>query len=131
MEACREELRRLRNSTPGIQSLGLAGPDGFEVASLLRGSVDQNKIAALTSTMVAVAHAVTRECGLATTREVILETDSGRVLLMDVPAAEMRYALYVIAADEALLGRTIGQTRACAANLAGILSGAKPSEANG
>ena len=108
---CLAELRGLRSAVPGVSSVGLAGPDGFEVASVLRSGLDVAKISALTSTMIGVAHAVAREADLSPCRELILETDSGRVLFLDVRTPAMRYALFVISADDSLLGRIISQAR--------------------
>src|SRR5579871_4665336 len=61
---CVRLMKDFRAETPGVTSLGLVGPDGFEIASLTDIEIAVSKVAALTSTIAAVAQALTREVGL-------------------------------------------------------------------
>ncbi len=124
--ACRALLADFRESTPGIRAAGLVGPDGFEVASIGAKSIAVGKVAALTSTLVAVAHAFGQEVGLPACRDVILDTDAGCSVFMAVPSPKGVYAFYAVADDGALVGRVLSQARICVQGLRAEVSAASP-----
>ncbi|MEZ5401616.1 MAG: roadblock/LC7 domain-containing protein [Bryobacteraceae bacterium] len=114
-------LRRLREKTPEFKSAGLVGPDGFEIAAISSGGVEVTKLAALTSTLVAVAEAFMLEAGLEKCRNVILESAHGPALLVSIPAGPATYGLFLITGSDATLGRVLLNARGCAAEMQVIL----------
>lgn len=79
----REILDEL-NSRPGIRGSLVATPDGMVVASRLNGAFDPETAAALTSTLLAGAHEVGRQCGDQTMSRFILVSTRGKVIITDL-----------------------------------------------
>lgn len=124
--ACKKQLQHLREVEPGISSVGLVGPDGFEVASVGPKRIPITKIAALTSTMVSVAQAFVREIDLPPCRDLILDTDIGCAVFMAVTSRRGVYALFAIAEDNAPVGRVLARARLSVQELKSLLSSDEP-----
>ncbi len=125
-QSCLGELRRMRETTPGLRILGLVGPDGFEIAWLAAsGSSEQSKISALVSTLIAVAQAFTRETGLTACRELVLGTDTGRVLLIGITINKNTYGFFLVAEENVLLGALLAKAEICVQTLARALKHAE------
>lgn len=118
---CREKLKELRESVTGISTIGLVSPDGFEVVWLSAGTLPVSKISALASSLVAVAHSFTREVGLSDCRELIIDTDEGCSVLMDITVENRTYGLLIVAQDTALLGRVLAKARLCAKEIKDVI----------
>jgi predicted regulator of Ras-like GTPase activity (Roadblock/LC7/MglB family) len=121
-KSCVTKLKELREAVGGISTIGLVSPDGFEVAWISTATLPVSKISALASTLVAVAHSYTKEVGLSECRELIIDTDLGCSLLMDVTVDGRTYGLLIAAEDTALLGRVLSKARACAKELKDVIA---------
>jgi predicted regulator of Ras-like GTPase activity (Roadblock/LC7/MglB family) len=120
--ACCDALYELKAHVAGLVSAGVVGPDGFEIASVTIRPIEISKLAALSSTLVAVAEAFTLESGEKPCREVILESEGGRTLLLGIPVKNANYALFVIAGLGVTLGLALSRARMCAAKIQNILN---------
>ncbi len=60
-----------------LRGLAVVTPDGFEVAALVDDSSDVRKLAAIASSLHAVAHAATVENRLGAHRTALVEADNG------------------------------------------------------
>jgi hypothetical protein len=88
----------------------LTSGDGFEVASYPPNQAMTPKIAAMSSSMQALSEALTREAGLAKNRNLIIETDSGTVMILGL-AGTQRLSLAVVAKSGELLGKLLWASR--------------------
>jgi predicted regulator of Ras-like GTPase activity (Roadblock/LC7/MglB family) len=88
----------------------LTSGDGFEVASYPPNQTITPKIAAMSSSMQALSEALTREAGLAKNRSLIIETDSGTVLILGL-AGTQRLSLAIVAKSGELLGKLLWASR--------------------
>jgi len=88
----------------------LTSGDGFEVASYPPNLAMTAKIAAMSSSMQALSEALTREAGLAKNRSLIIETDSGTVLILGL-ATTPRLSLAIVARSGELLGKLLWGSR--------------------
>jgi predicted regulator of Ras-like GTPase activity (Roadblock/LC7/MglB family) len=120
--ACCNALYELKAHLSGLVSAGVVGPDGFEIAAISSRPLEISKLAALSSTLVAVAEAFTLESGEKPCRELILESDGGRTLLLGIPVRNANYSLFVIAGLGVTLGLVLSRARQCAAKIQSILN---------
>lgn len=88
----------------------LTSGDGFEVASHPPGLAMTPKIAAMSSSMQALSDALVREAGLTRNRNLIVETDSGTVLILGL-AGTQRLSLAIVAKSGELLGKLLWASR--------------------
>jgi uncharacterized protein len=92
---CGEALRQLVADTAGVESACLVTGDGFEIASALNKGVSAARLAAMTSSMHALGTAVTTELKMKECKSVIVDGESGTVVMVRVPShhAEMMLAV--------------------------------------
>lgn len=124
--ACESALHRLQLLLPELISVGVVGPDGFEIAALSTRPIQIPQLSALTSTLVAIAQAFMLEAGFDPARQTILESPNGSVLLMRVPFGPgdhaATYSLFVISGLNTPLGRILPRARNCAAEIGDALT---------
>lgn len=89
----------------------LTSGDGFEIAAYPQGNAATPRIAAMTSSMQALAAAMARESSLARNRNLIVEADAGTILILDLDDALPRTSLAVVAANKELLGKLLWASR--------------------
>ena len=123
--ACREELEALVSQTVGIESASVASGDGFEVASVLRGEVAGDKLAAMASSLLALSEAVVQELRMKACRNVIIESEKGSIVTLRIPSADRELLITVLCSDAASLGSVLFAARGSARTL-GLRLGEMP-----
>ena len=113
LEAIRRQLMQFGEASPGIQLAVLSTADGFEIASFLAPGADAvaARVAAMTSSLTAIGDAITRETGLHGSRNLIIESDNGIVLMVSLRDAKPKMALAIVANKQAILGHLLWATR--------------------
>lgn len=91
--------------------------DGICIASLLSGSADNDRFAAMCASLLALAARAAREVDRGELRQVILDGTLGPMLLTQAGATGV---LAVAATPKANLGHLILETRKAAAELASL-----------
>lgn len=96
----------------------LTTADGFEVASSARqnGSPTQ-RIAAMSSSLQALSEAMVREAGLSDSRNLIIESGVGVIVVLGLSNTEPRMSLAVVATGDGVLGHLLWTARNCCAAL--------------
>lgn len=120
--ACQEEVESLVTQTVGVDSASVVSGDGFEVASVLRGGVAGDKLAAMASSLLALSEAVVRELRMQICRNVIIESDQGSIVTMRVPVDDRELLISVLCSDAASLGSVLFAARSTASTLGQRLS---------
>lgn len=115
--ACREEVEQLVAQTRGIESASVVSGDGFEIASVLRGDVAGDKLAAMASSLLALSEAVVRELRMQVCRNVIIESEQGSVVTLRVPMPQRELLMSVLCSDAASLGSVLFAARGAAQSL--------------
>lgn len=90
--------------------------DGFEIAASLPQALSAAKLAAMTSSLVALGEAVSAEGGVEGCLNVVIEAQAGRLLLMDIPGSS-RHLLTVICDNSSTLGHVLWAVRECSKEL--------------
>lgn len=116
-DACRQQLELLVRDTAGIESAAVVTGDGFELAAVLRHDLSGDKLAAMTSSLLALSEAVVEELRMRKCRNVIIEGEGGTVVMIRVPADGIDLLMSVLCREEAVLGSVLYATRVCAARL--------------
>lgn len=110
-------LEQLLDQVPHISGAVLCRSDGFEVTSLTRGVVPVSRLSALSSSMVALGQASLREIGLAGGGTVLVEGETGKLLLLEVPSPVQPMVLAVVGSGELITGTLLWAARECVSRL--------------
>lgn len=120
--ACEQALVDLVNDATGVEAVLLASPDGFEVVSASRArKLDGPRIAAMSSSMLALGAAMAQEYKLQGCRNVHIEAPDGVVVLLTVPCERTSLVLSALAPKGATLGMILVAARRCAQAIAKLL----------
>jgi predicted regulator of Ras-like GTPase activity (Roadblock/LC7/MglB family) len=104
-------LESFAKSNAGVLLTVLTTSDGFEVAAHPADSATAARIAAMSSSIQALSEALTREAGLSANRSLILETDTGTVVVVGLAGTSPKMSLAVVATGSELLGKLLWATR--------------------
>jgi predicted regulator of Ras-like GTPase activity (Roadblock/LC7/MglB family) len=102
---CQAHLDALRREHREVVGTMLSTMDGFEVAASVSGHIAPKRMAAMASSLLALAEAVSRESSVGQCRDLVIESSAGLVLMMEVPSATHRSVLTVLCTEAAVLGR--------------------------
>jgi uncharacterized protein len=105
------QLESFANANAGVLLTVLTTSDGFEVAAYPADSATAARIAAMSSSIQALSEALTREAGLSANRSLILETDTGTVVVVGLAETSPKMSLAVVATGSELLGKLLWATR--------------------
>jgi predicted regulator of Ras-like GTPase activity (Roadblock/LC7/MglB family) len=83
---CLESLRQLVSETLGVGSACLVTGDGFEIAAILAEGVSASRLAAMSSSMLALGTAVSTELRFKGCRSIVVEGETGTVVMVRLPA---------------------------------------------
>lgn len=114
-----EELQRLQASSPDIEATALMTMDGLMLASTLPDSSDEDRVSALSATLLSLAERITLDLGRGLLEQVFVRGAEGDVLLM---AVAEKAVLAILSRREAKLGMLIYYMRRATKELANFLS---------
>jgi predicted regulator of Ras-like GTPase activity (Roadblock/LC7/MglB family) len=120
LAAAEKQLSEFVAANPDISLAVLTSSDGFEVAAHPKLPMGQ-RIAAMSSSLQALSEAIAREAGLSRSRNLIVESDNGTIVVLGVPNITPRLSLAVVASGSEILGRLLWATRTCCAALSSTL----------
>jgi uncharacterized protein len=101
---CQDSLRQLVAGTHGVESACLVTGDGFEITSALREGVSASKLAAMTSSMHALGSAISIELKMKECRSVIIDSESGTIVMVRLPATQAEMMLAVTCGKTGTVG---------------------------
>lgn len=107
------ELARLMETGCGIETAILTTEDGFEVgAQSIKADVDSSKLAAMASSLSAISNMSVSETNLgAEYHSIIIESDYGYIIIMDIALETFPMILNIIADKTAVLGQVLYYAR--------------------
>ena len=121
-QAARHHLEAFVASNPDVAYAVLTTSDGFEVAAHPIKPLTQ-KLAAMSSSLQALSEAITREAGLSNSRNLVIEAETGTIVVLGLPGSTPRMSLAVVSGNSETLGRLLWAARNCCATLAGLRRG--------
>ena len=79
-----EELKKLQISSPDIQASALVSVDGLIIASALPGSVEEDRVSAMSAAMLSLGERISVELRRGDLDQVYIRGDNGYVMLTSV-----------------------------------------------
>jgi predicted regulator of Ras-like GTPase activity (Roadblock/LC7/MglB family) len=110
------QLEALGAANRGISLAVLTSEDGFEIAAY-RAATISGRIAAMSSSLQALSEAITREAGLAGTRGLVIEAETGTIVVLGIASTAPRLSLAVVASNDETLGTLLWAARNCCKSL--------------
>lgn len=116
------QLQTFVDEVGGVRTAVVASVDGFAIAVANGDAGSGQRLAAMTSSMLALAAAVGRELALGTLESLMAEASEGKVLMLAIPTAT---PLLLMAACERriLTGNVLWSARACSQRIANDFGG--------
>lgn len=114
---CRELLQSTLGNADGIIGALVSSADGHVVAQWLPDRKRAGDIAAMSSSLMALAESAAGRTDLSPCRNVIIENDKGNIILLRV---NENLTLTCVADREVNLGLQLSASRSCASELAAI-----------
>ncbi len=113
----RQEAEALMRELQGVKGVVVASIDGFDLVSVVSGNADAKRIAAMTSSIVAIGEVVCQEAELGATEGMMVQSRDGFAVFQSVNY-ESRPLLVTVIADRAAV---LAQVNYRAAQLGRIL----------
>ncbi len=113
-----DRLRELQANTPDVEASAVVSVDGLIMASALPGSVEEDRVSAMSAAMLSLGERIATELGRGGLDEVYIHGDQGYVLLMSVGRDAV---LTVLAREQAKLGLVLLEMRRAAEDLARLV----------
>lgn len=106
-------LEQLVSSLSGVVGVILASSDGFELGSAGDSWLAEAQLAGMSSTMQGLGEAMARNSGLDSCRDIIIDSESGRIVLMSVPDVSPTMVLMAIITGQSAFGQVLLECRQC------------------
>ena len=111
-------LDRFSGAVTGIQSAVVASVDGFAIAQAAGDhSGSSDRLAAMTSSMLALAKAVSRELLLGELEVLMMEAAEGKVLMLSIPLPTRSLLLMASCTRSCAIGNVLWNARQCSRDI--------------
>ena len=112
-------IEQLMNSVAGIQNVILASTDGFELCAAQRGgTVQGSKLAAVSSSILALVQAFLGEIQFTGCQSMTLEAENGKAIIAAVNSTNHPMLLVITTGKSVLLGHLLHSLKTCTQELA-------------
>ena len=119
IETGRMQIQEFLNSVSGLEFVMLCSSDGFELAvASKKNLVNSGKIAAVSSSILAMVSAFISEIHLAGCKTITLDADNGKVILTAVEHPQHPMVLVAVASKDVLIGQLLYAIKKTAETLA-------------
>ena len=110
-------LQRFAEENTDTRLLLLTSEDGFEVAAHPSADDRTSRIAAMSSSIQALADSLMKEAGLANANDLIVDADAGSIVVMAVRRVAPRMSLAIFTIKNQTMGTLLWAARALTANI--------------
>jgi predicted regulator of Ras-like GTPase activity (Roadblock/LC7/MglB family) len=108
----------------GVRAAVLASVDGFALAQVAGKDRSGERLAAMTSAMLALAGAVGRELQLGQLQVLMLEAQKGKVLMLSLETRDTTLLLMAACDQRSVIGNVLWSARECGQKVLTELGGA-------
>jgi predicted regulator of Ras-like GTPase activity (Roadblock/LC7/MglB family) len=112
INAANRRLQSACAAQPAVTTAVLTSDDGFEIAAY-RAGTSSGRLAAMSSSLQALAEALVQEAGVGAGCSVILEAQGGAIAVVRLACDSLRASLSVVGAGDETLGRLLWIARNC------------------
>ncbi len=117
------KLQEFSESVDGVSAVVIASVDGFALAQAATHASSGERLAAMTSAMLALASAVGRELSLGTMDVLMLEASEGKVLMQSVTLPRGSLLLMAACGQRSVIGHVLWSARECGRKIQAELAG--------
>ncbi len=117
-----QRLQEFTGSVDGVRAAVVASVDGFALAHSATDQSSGERLAAMTSAMLALATAVGRELTLGTMEVLMLEASEGKVLMQSIPLSRGSLLLMAACGQRSVIGHVLWSARECGRKIQADLS---------
>ena len=117
-------LQQYVSNVDGVRAVVLASVDGFALAEVAGKDRSGQRLAAMTSAMLALAVAVGKELELGSLQVLMLEAEFGKVLMLSLSAGSSAFLLMAACDQRSVIGNVLWSARECGQKILAELSGA-------
>lgn len=118
-----QRLQEFTGSVDGVRAAVVASVDGFVLAQAATETSSGERLAAMTSAMLALASAVGRELALGTLDVLMLEASEGKVLMQSIQLPRGSLLLMAACGQRSVIGHVLWSARECGRKIRAELSG--------
>jgi len=123
-ERIHAHLLELIRSVDGIDTAVVASVDGFVQAQVVRQAGAGERLAAMTSSMLALAGAIGRELALGELQVLMVEASEGKVLMLSIPVPGRALLLMAACTRRSVIGNALWSARKCGQQILSEFGGA-------
>lgn len=113
LAAIAQELDAFVNAIPGVRTAVIASVDGFALAEASGRTGNGERLAAMTSSMLGLARAVTAELTLGAMEVLMVEAAEGKVLMLSIPVPSRPLLLMAACSQRTVIGGVLWSAREC------------------
>lgn len=124
LDAVQAHLDRFTSAIAGIRTAVVASVDGFAVAQSCNLGNSSDRLAAMTSSMLALAKAVSRELLIGDLEVLMMEAADGKVLMLSIPLPVRPLLLMASCSRRCVIGNVLWNARECSRHIHQTLSAA-------
>lgn len=117
-------LQQYASSVDGVRAVVLSSVDGFALADVAGNDNRGQRLAAMTSAMLALAGAVGKELEMGGLQVLMLEALNGKVLMLSLNAGNDTLLLMAACDQRSVIGNVLWSARECGQRVVETLSGA-------
>jgi len=114
-------LKDLVEKAQGLEAATISSIDGFQIAAVLPESKSVGKMAAMSSSLHALGHAIAREAKRGTCRQLVVQSTEGCIVVLEIPQQNPPLLLNLITQNGIDLSRLLEVAELCAERLAAKL----------
>ena len=116
-EVVERYLQQFIGSVEGVRAAVVSSVDGFSLAQAAGHQAGAERLAAMTSAMLALATAVGRELALGKLEVLMLDASEGKVLMLSVPMERGPLLLMAACEQRSVIGNVLWSAKECGRKL--------------
>lgn len=116
-----EHLRKFANDVEGIESAVVASVDGFALAAVAQRNHNGDRLAAMTSSMLALANAIGRELVLGDLEVLMIDASHGKVMMLSIPKIQPPLLLMAACSRTSIMGSVLWRAKECGQKIQAVL----------
>ena len=113
IQHAREQINNIINNARGVHFIMVCSTDGFELTSVYkRGQYNNSKLAAVSSSILAMVSAFIKEIHLVGCQNITLDAENGKAILASVSAQNHPMIIVALTDKDILLGQVLYMLKA-------------------
>jgi predicted regulator of Ras-like GTPase activity (Roadblock/LC7/MglB family) len=119
VQHAKREILDIINSVRGVYFVMACSTDGFELAAIhKRDQFNNSKLAAVSSSILAMVSAFIKEIQLTGCQSITLDAENGKAILTSVPAAKHPMIIVALSEKDVLLGQLLHALKSASNSIA-------------